>query len=29
MKELSYDKPEPTLELKDEPFDEVKLSHSA
>ncbi|MFC2565298.1 MAG: RloB family protein [Porphyromonas pasteri] len=28
MKELSYDKPEPTLELKDEPFDEVKPTES-
>lgn len=28
MKELSYDKPEPTLELKDKPFDEVKPTES-
>ncbi len=28
MKKLSYDKPEPTLELKDEPYDEVKPAES-
>ena len=28
MKKLSYDRPEPTLELKDEPYDEVKPAES-